>query len=308
MPERLQKILAAAGHGSRRACEDIVLQGRVCVNGKRVSDLPVLVEPDDDIRVDSQPIKRERKVYYLLNKPKGVVCTNWDPAGRKRAVDLLPWVQERVFPVGRLDAESQGLLLMTNDGELTAILTHPRYGVPKTYRARVKGKLTGETLVTLRKGMWLSDGRTQPARVAVAYSSRDYSVLEITLREGRNRQVRRMLAKLGHPVRELTRISIGQLDLRRLGSGRIRPLQPKEVAYLKKLVVESSEETAERTAGGKKRKVVKKRKAPSRRTTAAPKRTTSTQTRKPRSTAKKKTSRGTGPAKRRKTTRKRPPR
>ncbi len=241
MAERLQKVLAAAGLGSRRACEELILQGRVRVNGKRVDELPVLVDSAaDEVRVDGRRIRLERKVYYLLNKPEGVLCTQRDPDGRTRAVDLLAGVHQRVYPVGRLDASSQGLLLLTNDGELAAALTHPRYGVPKTYRARVKGKVTAEGLEKLRKGIWLSEGKTQPARVTVAYSSRNHSILEVTLREGRNRQVRRMLAKLGHPVRELTRIRIGPLSLRGLRVGRFRALRPAEVEQLKDLAGRSS--------------------------------------------------------------------
>jgi len=242
MAERLQKILASAGLGSRRECEELILQGRVRVNRKRVDQLPVLVDPGTDtIQVDGRAIRLERKVYYLLNKPKGVLCTQRDPAGRRRAVDLLADVPERVYPVGRLDADSQGMVLLTNDGELAAGLTHPRYGVPKTYRARVKGRMSGEVLEKLRQGIWLSEGKTQPARVSLTYRSRDHSVLDITLREGRNRQVRRMLAKLGHPVRELTRIRIGRLNLRGLGVGRYRPLRPAEVKELQGLVTRSSE-------------------------------------------------------------------
>ena len=237
MRERLQKVLAAAGFGSRRACEEMILAGRVRVNGRPVRSLPVLVNPDaDEISVDGRRIRAERKVYYLLNKPKGVFCTQRDPAGRTRAVDLLVGVRERVYPVGRLDADSQGLLLMTNDGDLAAVLTHPRYGVPKTYRARVGGRIGSEHIEHLRRGVWLSGGKTRPARVRLVYGSGTHSVLEITLHEGRNRQVRRMLAKLGHPVRELTRIRIGRLSLRGLGPGQFRPLRPDEVAALRRWI------------------------------------------------------------------------
>ncbi len=273
MAERLQKILASAGLGSRRECEELILQGRVRVNRKRVDQLPVLVDPDTDkIQVDGRAIRLERKVYYLLNKPKGVLCTQRDPAGRRRAVDLLADVPERVYPVGRLDADSQGMVLLTNDGELAAGLTHPRYGVPKTYRARVKGRMSGEVLEKLRQGIWLSEGKTQPARVRLTYRSRDHSALEITLREGRNRQVRRMLAKLGHPVRELTRIRIGRLSLRGLGVGRYRPLQPAEVKALQDLVARSSEKTlASRSGSNKPAKTAQtaKRRRPTKKTPQA---------------------------------------
>jgi 23S rRNA pseudouridine2605 synthase/16S rRNA pseudouridine516 synthase len=180
-------------------------------------------------------------VYYLLNKPKGVLCTQSDPARRTRAVDLLPGVRERVYPVGRLDVDSQGLLLMTNDGELAARLTHPRYGVPKTYRARVSGRISRELTAKLREGVWLSGGKTQPARVSLVYESKEHSILEMTLHEGRNRQVRRMLARLGHPVRELTRIRMGRLELKGLGPGQFRLLRPAEVAELRSLAGKSAE-------------------------------------------------------------------
>ena len=242
MAERLQKVLASAGLGSRRACEELILDGRVRVNGKRVVELPVLIDPSaDKVQVDGRRIRTEPKVYYLLNKPKGVLCTQSDPDGRRRAADLLTGVRERVYPVGRLDADSQGLLLMTNDGELAAGLTHPRYGVPKTYRARVRGKVEADQLAKLRRGIWLSEGKTRSARVTVAYTSRTHSILEITLREGRNRQVRRMLARMDHAVRDLTRIRMGRLSLYGLGVGQYRPLKPSEVTYLKGLVTRSAD-------------------------------------------------------------------
>ncbi len=235
MTERLQKVLAAAGYGSRRACEEIILAGRVRVNGRIAATLPVLVDPERDaILVDQRRIQAERKVYYLLNKPKNVFCTQYDPSGRKRAVDLLEGIRERVYPVGRLDADSRGLLLMTNDGDLAARLTHPRYGIPKTYRAWLPGRITPENLELLRRGIWLSGGKTQPAQVKLIYGGAMHSVIELTLHEGRNRQVRRMLAKLGHRVRDLIRISIGPLSLRGLGVGRCRPLLPKEVEELRR--------------------------------------------------------------------------
>jgi len=208
----------------------------VSVNGRRVRALPVMVDPKEDrILVDRKPIRPERLVYYILNKPPGYYCTNNDPAGRKRAIDLMKGVRERVFPVGRLDASSLGLLLMTNDGELAARLTHPRYGVPKTYRAEVIGRPTQGDLERLRKGVWLSEGKTGPAEVSIIHKGRDKTILEITLREGRNREVRRMLAKLGHKVRRLSRIRVGRLSTRKLGLGEYRPLTKTEVAYLLRL-------------------------------------------------------------------------
>ncbi len=242
--ERLQKLLAAAGFGARRSCEDLILDGRVRVNGHRVDKLPVLVEPGTDhITVDGKPVRAERRVYFLLNKPTRVVCTNKDQSGRKRAVDLMVGVRERVFPVGRLDVDSMGLLIMTNDGELSQKLTHPRFSVPKTYRAEVDGSPTTAALEKLREGVWLSDGRTGRSRIQVIHRQRTKATLEITLREGRNRQVRRMLAKLGYEVRRLTRIRMGKLSIARLSPGSFRPLTPAELKYLhgltKKIVDEA---------------------------------------------------------------------
>lgn len=232
--QRIQKVLAAAGFGSRRACEELVRDGRVSINGNVVTDLPVLVDPAvDDVRVDGRRLRPERKVYYLLHKPKGVLSTNRDPRGRRRAVDLLHGVRERVFPVGRLDAGTTGLLLMTNDGELADRLTHPRYGVNKTYSAEVAGPLGAEELEKLRRGIWLAGGRTQAARVRVVDRGPKAMRLEITLREGRNREVRRMLASLGHKVSQLKRIRMGSLSLRGVGVGKYRPLSPGEVSALK---------------------------------------------------------------------------
>lgn len=237
MAERLQKVLAAAGYGSRRACEQLILDGRVQVNGQTPRELPVLVDPASDrIVVDKRPIRRERTIYLLLHKPKGVLCTHNDPAGRTRAVDLLEGVHERVYPVGRLDADSTGLLLMTNDGELAERLTHPRYGVPKTYRAEVAGAVTEDVLKQLREGIWLAEGKTAPARATVIHRQRDKTILEVTLREGKNREIRRVLARLGHKVRRLTRIAIGPIELRGLPMGGFRALRAGELAALRRVV------------------------------------------------------------------------
>src|SRR5690242_6420464 len=205
MRERIQKVLANAGVASRRNIEEMVRQGRISVNGKTVRELPVLIDPQDDrVTVDDEPVRfggrrATERVYLVMNKPRGVYSTNVAQGAQRRAIDLLtPDFPARVYPVGRLDAESKGLLLLTNDGELTNRLTHPRYGVPKTYRAVVDGFVHPGTVQELEKGIWLADksgkgfktGRTQ---IQIARRSRDKSVLEITIREGRNRQVRRML-------------------------------------------------------------------------------------------------------------------
>lgn len=234
--QRIQKVLAAAGIASRRASEELVEAGRVQVNGVVVRSIPCLVDVEQDkILVDGKPIRRPKHVYYMLNKPKGVFCTNNDPSGRARAIDLMTGVRERVFAVGRLDAESMGLLLMTNDGELAQKLAHPRFQTPKTYRAEVSGSPSPETLHQLREGVWLSEGRTAPATITVVHRQRDSAILEITLRESRNREVRRMLAKLGHAVRRLTRIRMGKLSTQKLPIGAYRELTPAEVKYLYRL-------------------------------------------------------------------------
>lgn len=244
MKERIQKVLAEAGIESRRHVEEMVLSGRIAVNGEVVTKLPVMVEAGvDEIAVDDEIIRIDRrlsedKVYLLMNKPRGVYCTNVAQGEQKRAIDLLPpGFQKRVYPVGRLDAESRGLLLLTNDGDLTQKLTHPKFGVPKTYTAVVDGFLQPETVVALSEGIWLSDPKkggfkTGRSRIKVIRRSAKQSVLEITIREGRNRQVRRMLAKIGHKVRELTRIKMGPLALEGLKVGSVRALRPKELASL----------------------------------------------------------------------------
>jgi len=252
--ERLQKLLARAGVGSRRACEDIITAGRVMVDGRVVTELGTKADPQtQDVRLDGSRLHPERPEYWLLNKPKGVVCTNLDPAGRSRPVDLMQhYTQTRLFPVGRLDADSKGLLLMTNDGLFANRLTHPRYEVSKTYVATVAGDVTPDDLRRLRRGVWLAEGRTRPAQVRVVRRGHTRSTLEVTIREGRNRQIRRTLARLGHNVWELVRTRIGRLTLRGVGAGHARPLTPDEVEYLKKLP-ETPPEAVERPYAGRDR-------------------------------------------------------
>jgi 23S rRNA pseudouridine2605 synthase len=243
--ERIQKVLANAGVASRRNVEEMVQQGRISVNGRVVTELPVLIDPKrDKVAVDEEPVKltspaAAKRFYVIMNKPKGVYSTNVAQGEQTRAIDLLPPdFPARVYPVGRLDAESRGLLLLTNDGELTNQLTHPRYGVAKTYRAMVDGYVRTETVEELSKGVWLADAKTGKgfktgrSHIKVAKRSRDKTILEITIREGRNRQVRRMLARIGHKVRDLTRIKMGPLTLEGLQPGQFRLLTPREVRAL----------------------------------------------------------------------------
>ena len=235
---RIQKALAAEGIASRRAIEEMILEGRVTVNGERIDRLPCFVDlSEDDVRVDGKAVRRgrqTRKVYFLLNKPRGVVCTQRDPQGRPRAVDLLPAMAERVYPVGRLDVDSTGLILLTNDGELTEHLTHPRYGVVKTYVVAIAGRIDSGRAAALRKGLYLDGRRTQGAGIKILQRGPQRSLLEITLREGRNREIRRMLARLGHNVRRLKRVAIGPVTDRGLRIGNFRALRPAEVTRLRR--------------------------------------------------------------------------
>ncbi|MBA7656535.1 Ribosomal large subunit pseudouridine synthase B [subsurface metagenome] len=232
--QRLQKVLAAAGVDSRRKCEELILDGAVRVNRKVVDKLPAFVDPEKDlIIVNGRKIHAAQKVYFLLNKPTGVICTNHDPQGRKKAIDLV-YARERIFCVGRLDADTTGIIILTNDSELANRLTHPRYGLAKTYVVRVKGEIAGERLEKLKRGIWLAEGKTGRASVKILKRGHKESLIEVTIRQGLNRQVRRMLAKVGLPVRTLTRTRIGKLSSRGLGVGNFRALTKAEVAYLKK--------------------------------------------------------------------------
>jgi len=227
---RLQKVLAQAGLGSRRVCEDLIERRRVRVNGE-LAVLGRRVDPEVDvIEVDGAQIGvKAGLVHYLLNKPAGVVTTASDPQGRPTVVELVP-AEPRVFPVGRLDADSEGLLLLTNDGDLTHRLTHPSFGVDKEYLVEVEGEPHRGALSRLREGVELEDGRTAPAKVALL----DPRILRVTIHEGRNRQVRRMCDAVGFPVLRLVRTRIGPLSDRTLGPGAWRPLVQDEVRALER--------------------------------------------------------------------------
>lgn len=231
----MQKVLAAAGVDSRRKCEELILAGAIRVNRKLVDKLPAFVDLEKDIiTVNGKKISAARKVYFLLNKPKGVICTSFDPQGRKRAIDIVP-TRERIFCVGRLDVDTTGLIILTNDSELINKLTHPRYRVAKTYVAGVKGEVSGQMVEKLKKGIWLAEGRTERSSVKILKRGHKESLVEITIRQGLNRQVRRMLAKVNLPVKSLKRTRIGKLNTRGLGVGKYRALTKAEVAYLKKI-------------------------------------------------------------------------
>lgn len=236
--QRIQKVLAAAGVASRRAVEEIIAQGRVQLNGSVVREMPIFVDPaQDEIKVDGKRIKTRKavagpKVYFALHKPRGVVCTQSDPDRRRRAVDLVPDIGKRVYCVGRLDKESTGLLILTNDGQLTQHLTHPSHEVEKTYVVEIDGRLNDAEMQRIKQGIYLDGSKTMGAYVKVLKRGKDRSLLEIRLREGRNREIRRMLARVGHKVRKLKRKAIGPVTLRGLKPGSSRPLSVKEVKML----------------------------------------------------------------------------
>jgi 23S rRNA pseudouridine2605 synthase len=230
--ERLQKVLARVGIGSRRVCEDLIAEERVRVNGT-IAELGRRVHPDTDlVEVDGAPIGiRPGLVHYLLNKPAGVVTTASDPQGRPTVVELVP-AEPRVFPVGRLDLDTEGLLLLTNDGELANRIAHPSHGVDKEYLAQVEGTPSRATLRRLREGIELDDGPTAPAQASLV----DPSLVKLVIHEGRNRQVRRMLDAVGHPVVRLIRTRIGPIADRRLPPGEWRALTPDELRALERAV------------------------------------------------------------------------
>jgi pseudouridine synthase len=229
--ERLQKILSQAGVASRRASEQLMLEGRVTVNGETVRELGTKADPSrDDIRVDGRRVKvAERHRYLLLNKPRGYVTTRSDPQRRPTVIDLLRGVREYVYPIGRLDFDSEGLLLLTNDGDLAARLTHPRHGITRVYDVRVLGEPDRHDVERLAKGVTIDDRRTGPAEVNLVGPAH----LVVTIREGRNRQVRKMCDAIGHPVTQLRRIAIGPIRDATLKPGEWRDLTEDEVRRLR---------------------------------------------------------------------------
>lgn len=231
--ERLQKVLAGAGFGSRRQCEELILEGRVDVDREVVTALGSRVNPETQaIRVDGIPIRKQRLSYFAVHKPAGVLSTSKDQWGRARVIDLVD-AQERLFTIGRLDKESSGLILVTNDGELANQLTHPRYRVPKTYRVTVAGAPSQDVLHKLRRGLVLSDGPVKPQSVTIKKRLKQATILEVVLTEGRNREIRRMLARFDHKVLKLHRIAFGPLRLADLPSGAHRPLTRDEIRRLR---------------------------------------------------------------------------
>jgi 23S rRNA pseudouridine2605 synthase len=234
-PVRLQKFLAHAGVASRRAAEELIRQGRVTVNGRVVIEMGVTVDPSrDTVKYDGQPVRTTgRKHYLILNKPRGVISTLSDPQGRRTVKDLLPPRQGRLYPVGRLDWDAEGVLLFTDDGELSHRLAHPRYGVERTYHVKLKGDVGEEVLARVRRGPRLEDGKTQPEGVRLVRRGKTSSWVTITLREGRTHEVKRIFLAVGQPVQKLLRVSFAGLQLGRLRPGECRTLTASEVEKLR---------------------------------------------------------------------------
>lgn len=257
--ERLQKYLARAGVASRRHCEEMIAAGLVKVNGTVVSEMGTRVNPlKDCIEVEGKRITNtESKVYIMLYKPRGYVTTMSDPKGRKKITDLLQNVKERVYPVGRLDYDSEGLLLLTNDGDLAFALTHPRHKVPKTYTVRVEGIPSENNLLRMSKGLPLEDGTTAPAQVEFVEIRDGNALLKITIHEGKNRQIRRMCEFIGHPVKRLKRTRIGPINLGVLKAGEYRQLTVSELRQLKSIAGLNEKEKRKQAFTPLKRKVSK---------------------------------------------------
>lgn len=237
--ERLQKVIAHAGIASRRKAEQLIQEGKVKVNGKIVKELGIKVTDQDRVEVEGVPLEREEPVYLLLYKPTGVISAVTDDKNRKVVTDFFPYIKQRIYPVGRLDYDTSGLLLLTNDGEFANILMHPRYEVEKTYVAKVKGIPFREKVKQLERGVQLEDGKTAPAKVKVLSvdKKKQTSIIEIKIKEGRNRQVRRMFEAIGHQVQKLKREQYAFLNLKGLNTGDSRELTPHEVKQLRALAL-----------------------------------------------------------------------
>jgi len=247
--ERLQKVLAAAGVGSRRDCEEMISAGRIAVDKQTVTELGTRVDPlRQEIRVDGEPLRKPKRQYFAVNKPVGVVTTSHDPSGRERVIDLVP-TEERVFAVGRLDRSSEGLILVTNDGEFANRITHPRYGVEKTYLVRVAGAPDHKQLARLTKGVHLAEGFARAQSIAVKKKHGQSTDLMIVLNEGRNREIRRILARVGHKALTLKRVAIGPIKLGDLPLGAWRKLMPAEVESLLQVAKEKRRERKSRKRG-----------------------------------------------------------
>ncbi|MEH7236906.1 23S rRNA pseudouridine(2605) synthase RluB [Bacillus sp. JJ1562] len=235
--ERLQKVIAHAGVASRRKAEELIVAGQVKVNGKVVKELGIKVGSNDKIEVSGIPLEREEPVYYLFYKPRSVISSVSDDKGRKVVTDFFPEIKKRIYPVGRLDYDTSGLLLLTNDGEFANLLMHPKYEIEKVYVAKIKGIPPKEKLRQLERGINLEDGKTAPARVKLISMDKrkQTSIIEISIHEGRNRQVKRMFEAIGHQVMKLKRERFGFLTLQGIHAGEFRELLPHEVKQLRAL-------------------------------------------------------------------------
>ncbi|WP_078380129.1 pseudouridine synthase [Sutcliffiella halmapala] len=233
--ERLQKVIAHAGIASRRKAEELIQEGKVRVNGKVIKELGVKVSPHDKIEVQGVPVEREEPVYFVLYKPRGVISSVSDDKGRKVVTDFFPFITERIYPVGRLDYDTSGLLIMTNDGDFANNLMHPTSEVEKVYVAKVKGIPSREAIRSLERGIKLEDGKTAPAKIKMISmeKTKQTAIFEVIIHEGRNRQVRRMFEAIGHPVMKLKRERYGFLTLQGLQAGEARELTPHEVKQLR---------------------------------------------------------------------------
>ena len=237
--ERLQKVIAHAGIASRRKAEQLIEEGHVRVNGKVVKELGIKVSSSDKVEVDGIPLEREEPIYFMLYKPRGVISSVNDDKGRKVVTDFFPMIEQRIYPVGRLDYDTSGLLILTNDGEFANTLMHPSNQIDKVYVAKVKGIPTKEALKALERGVRLEDGKTAPAKVKMQTvdKKKQTAIVEITIHEGRNRQVRRMFEAVGNPVLKLKRERYGFLNLQGLKVGDARELSPHEVKQLRALAL-----------------------------------------------------------------------
>ncbi|UOE54266.1 rRNA pseudouridine synthase [Bacillus sp. CMF12] len=237
--ERLQKVIAHAGFASRRKAEELIAEGRVKVNGNTVKELGVKVSPSDRIEVDGIPVEREEPVYFLLYKPRGVISAVSDDKGRKVVTDFFEGIKQRIYPVGRLDYDTSGILILTNDGEFANLLMHPSNEIEKVYVAKVKGIPSKESMRSLQRGVVLEDGKTAPAKTKLLSmdKKKQTAIVEISIHEGRNRQVRRMFEAIGHPVLKLKRERYGYLTLQGLSAGDARELTAHEVKQLRALAM-----------------------------------------------------------------------
>lgn len=240
--ERLQKVIAQAGVCSRRKAEELILDGKVKVNGEVCDVLGTKVTKKDLVEVNGKILQKEEKVYYIMNKPKGCICTNSDQFNRKTVLDYLP-SDTRVFSVGRLDYDTSGVLLLTNDGEFSNHMTHPRYHLPKTYVVNLQGILTDEDIQKLRKGLKTKEESYQPAKVFILQKdfTRNRTQFELTIKEGKNHQVKNMMKALGHEVRRLHRVRFAFLEVKDLKPGEYRRLKPYEIKQLNHLSMEGEE-------------------------------------------------------------------